>query len=163
MQERVITHPVRRQFCHGLPNRHACSALERISERNCSGRMGFPHHRITRLKKGPIPAAISKWTHSGMFQELWHTQADHNVHKRERILPPLSQNKALSSAWQEKQENSRNRTKKITFWSDGNMLPPADERKQGHLELRAHCTLVVPSLDTRDFNAFLAGRLSQPA
>lgn len=79
---------------------------------------------------------MSEWTYSGMFSALWHTQVDHNIHRTESILAP-SQNKAskgkLKPAGTEQQQN-------ITSGSDGKLLPPADKRKQSHLELQTQHT-----------------------
>lgn len=87
MQKRVITHPVQRQFCQWLLKRHASAALERTVKQNCLGRMGLLNHRVTRLEKGPVPAAISKRT-QGCFKSCGiHRQITKFTKEKAFLLP----------------------------------------------------------------------------
>lgn len=121
------------------------------------GKDGFPSSQDTSWKKGLLQLQGCEWTYSGMFSALCYMQVDHNIHKRESILAP-AQNKAskgkLKPAGTEQLQN-------ITSGSDGKLLPPADKRKQSHLELQTlhtgslqdtHCRLKrLPSAGGKAF------------
>jgi len=100
--------------------------------------VGKRAHSSCNNKVNPLRNAVRVVAYAGRSQI-----------EQERIFCLLSQNKALSSAWQRRAKNStKEQQQKIPFCSDGNMLPPADESKQGRLELQTHCTAVVPSSQT---------------
>lgn len=161
MQKRVITHPVQRQFCQWLLKRHASAALERTVKQNCLGRMGLLNHRVTRLEKGPVPAAISKRT-QGCFKSCGiHRQITKFTKEKAFLLPlrtkhhhPHEKKNQKSAGTEQKKPNQTktNQKKKPPtpplFDQMGTCCHLQMKESKATLNYKQHCTLAIPSLQT---------------